>query len=129
MTIQRNTIQRSAILATVNCLKSHPTADEVYDEISKTYPTISRATVYRNLNQLWEGDCINKIEVPNGADCFDHIVTKHYHIKCSTCGKVFDVEMEYIEDLEKSIRNSNGFDFSGHDIIFKGVCPKCKIID
>ena len=126
MTNKRNTIQRMVVLETVNILQNHATANEVYDKIAESHPTISRATVYRNLNLLAESGDIKKIEVPDGADCFDHRLFQHYHIKCSSCHKVFDVEMKYIENLEASIENYNGFEFSCHDIMFKGICPKCR---
>ena len=51
---RRNTIQRSLVLEAVNRLHCHATADEVYEEIIKEHPTISKATVYRNLNLLSE---------------------------------------------------------------------------
>ncbi len=126
MTLKRNTVQRALILEAVQALKNHATADEVYEEIAKKHPSISRGTVYRNLNSLANENYIHKIEIPDGADCFDHRILKHYHIKCTSCGKVFDVEMEYMEDLEKSIKDSKGFEFSCHDIMFKGICPDCK---
>jgi Fur family ferric uptake transcriptional regulator/Fur family peroxide stress response transcriptional regulator len=34
--------------------------------------------------------------------------------------------MEYITDIEKSIKDTHGFVFTGHDIVFKGICPECK---
>ena len=50
----RNTIQRALVLEAVNRLQCHATADEIYAEIAKEHPHISRATVYRNLNLLAE---------------------------------------------------------------------------
>lgn len=129
MVMKRNTVQRTLVLSTVNSLKNHATAEEVYNEIVKTQPSISRGTVYRNLNQLAENGDLRKVEVPNGADRFDHRSFNHYHTKCVICGKVFDVEMEYIKDLEKTIKNSHGFEFSGHDVMFRGICPKCKTLN
>ena len=82
--------------------------------------------MYRNLKQLSESGEIRKLEIPGGADRFDHGCHDHYHIRCLKCGRVFDVEMEYMEDLGKRIKNTHGFEFSGHDIIFKGICPGCK---
>ena len=48
----RNTIQRQIVLQAVNQLHNHPTADAIYAFIAAQHPTISKATVYRNLNQL-----------------------------------------------------------------------------
>jgi Fur family ferric uptake transcriptional regulator/Fur family peroxide stress response transcriptional regulator len=114
------------VLDVVRKIKRHITADDIYHEIVRDYPNISRGTVYRNLNQLAKGNEIRKVEVPGGADCFESRCIDHYHVKCLNCGEIFDVEMEYIADLEKGIKDSHGIDFSGHDIMFKGICPKCK---
>lgn len=126
MAVKRNTFQKSLVLKTVHDMKCHASADEVYDAINKNYPNISRATVYRNLNELAKSREIKKIEVPEGADRFDYQCFDHYHIRCLKCGKIFDVDMEYIKDLEKTIQNSHGFEFKGHDIMFKGICPICR---
>ena len=123
---RRNTIQRTLVLEAVNKLRCHASADQVYDEIKKEHPTISRATVYRNLNLLAVMGQIRRLEVPGSADCFDHICTNHCHVKCEICGHVFDVDMDFVGGLEKGIRDAHGFDFSGYDILFHGVCPACK---
>lgn len=123
---RRNTIQRALVLETVNRLHCHATADEVYDEIRKDNPTISRATVYRNLNLLSQMGQIRRIQIPGSADRFDHIPQNHCHVECEVCGRVFDVDMDFISGLEGGIRDPHGFDFTGYDIVFHGVCPECK---
>lgn len=125
MAMTRNTIQRSLVLDTVNKLNSHATADEVYEAIAREHPSISRGTVYRNLNQLAESGDIRKVTVPDGADRFEHRSPDHYHVRCLKCGRIFDVDMDCITDLETKIRDSHGFQFSGYDIVFKGICPDC----
>ena len=124
--MRRQTIQRSLVLKAVNKLQCHATADEIYEEIVKEHPNVSRATVYRNLNLLSETGHIRKIEIPGGADCFDHLCHDHCHVKCEKCGRIFDVDMEYVTGLEKNIRNDRGFSFTGYDIIFRGICPNCQ---
>ena len=124
--IKRNTIQCALVLETVKKLRCHATADEIYNALVKEHPHISRGTVYRNLQRLSEMGEIRKREFPSGADHFDHLCSNHYHAKCVKCGCVYDVDMEYMVDLEKSIRDTQGFEFTGHDIVFKGICLGCK---
>jgi len=123
--IRRNTIQFSLVLEAVKKLSCHATADEVYSALEKEHPHISRGTVYRNLQRLSDLGEIRKREIPGSADRFDHICSNHYHAKCLKCGRVFDVDIEYKAALEKSIKNTHGFLFSGHDIVFKGICSEC----
>lgn len=123
---KRNTIQCTLVYEAVNKLQCHATADEIYNAIVQEHPNISRGTVYRNLNRLAEMGEIRKMEIPGGADRFDHRCHEHYHARCVKCGRVFDVEMEYIAGLEKQIRDAHGFEITGHDIMFKGICPECQ---
>jgi Fur family ferric uptake transcriptional regulator/Fur family peroxide stress response transcriptional regulator len=115
------------VLEAVQELRSHVTAAEVYERIAKNHPQISRATVYRNLNVLAELGEIRRIETPNSADRFDHIRQEHYHARCVRCGRLFDVKMDFIRDLEQSVEDAFGFEITGHDIFFKGVCMECKV--
>ena len=123
---RRNTIQRSLVCEAVHRLQSHATAEEIYDEIVKQHPTISRGTVYRNLIRLAEEGEIRRMEIPGGPDRYDHRCHGHYHARCLQCGRVFDVEMAYLQDLEKAVTDAHGFAITGHDIIFRGICPDCQ---
>ena len=123
---RHNTIQRSLVLDSVNRLKSHATADEVYAEVAATHQNISKATVYRDLNLLSEMGMIRKLEIPGGADRFDHICKEHCHVKCEKCGRVFDIEIPYIDGLDNRVENRNGFELTGYDILFRGICPGCR---
>lgn len=124
--MKRNTIQRTLVLKTVRKLRCHPTADEVYTELAVEHPTISRGTVYRNLNDLAAAGEIGSREIPGCASRYDHRCDDHYHAKCLKCGRVFDVDMDYISGLEKNVKDTQGFEFSGYDLVFKGICAGCK---
>ncbi len=123
---QRNTIQRVLVLDAVNRLRSHATADEIYALVASEHPTVSRATVYRNLNRLSESGDIRKIEVPGAAERFDHRNDEHCHVRCSRCGCLCDIDMDEVPNLSALVVNSHGFDILGQDIMFTGICSGCK---
>ena len=124
--IKRNTIQCALVLDAVNKLKCHATAEEVYEELMRERLNISRGTVYRNLQRLCEEGSICRRQIPGGPDRFDHLCGDHYHARCVRCGRVFDVDMDHMKGLEDSIKDARGFLFTGHDIVFKGLCPDCR---
>ena len=127
---KRNTIQRQLVIAAVRFLANHPTAEEVYDRITMEYPDISKGTVYRNLNSLVESGLLGKVSVPSGADRFDHILARHYHIKCTECGKFMNVEnFDYIPDMDEKVAAVTGYKMNQHDIVFSGVCPECQKLE
>ena len=121
----RNTIQRSIIFDTVRSMR-HPTADDVYTALHDKYPTISRGTVYRNLNLLTDQGKISSLNVVAGADRFDSILTSHGHIECKICGKIVDAEIPSLSSWEPQIKDTHGFEIEGHQIVFTGICPECK---
>lgn len=125
----RNTIQRELVLEAVTQLHNHPTPDEVYEYIHQEHPTISKGTVYRNLNFLTESGQLYKVPVPEAANRVDHTLQPHYHILCRICGKVFDVDMPYFENIMDEIEDVHGFDIEEHQIFFTGVCPECKKVE
>ena len=75
--------QRELILKTLkeNCI--HPTAEQLYELIRREEPTVSLATVYRNLNLLAENGMVKKIEGLDGTAHFDHQTFDHYHFICT----------------------------------------------
>lgn len=124
--MKRKTIQRALTLAAVKKLQCHATADEVYETVSDKHPSISRGTVYRNLQQLAADGEIRRMEVPGGPDRFDHECHSHYHVRCEACRRVFDVDMDYMPGLQEAVRDTRGFLLTGHDLMFRGICPACR---
>lgn len=122
---RRTTVQKELVLRAVRELGNHATAEEIYEHVSSEYPSVSKATVYRNLNVLSEEGLICRVEIPGEADHFDHVCDSHYHILCVKCGRVFDVDMDVIPDLTERIRNSGGFQILSGEVIFRGICPEC----
>lgn len=121
----RNTIQRQMVYNAIITLGNHPTANQIYDEVYKTAPNISRSTVYRNLSVLTEMGKIRRICLPDSADCYDTRTESHYHAHCRICGSVYDADVPYISNLLPNL-SSDGFIYESCDIIFNGICKKCK---
>lgn len=123
--LRRNTVQKDLVLHTVRNLRSHVTAQQVYEVIVKDHPSVGMGTVYRNLNILAQEGQIKKIPIPDGADCFDFTLDEHYHVRCIKCNKVADVDMEAI-NLKGNIRDNKGFSFLDYEILFNGICSDCQ---
>lgn len=121
---RRTTKQLQAICSFAQSTKSHPTAEDVYNEIIKVIPDISLRTVYRNLNKLAEEGLLRKIQVPNAPDRFDSTLEPHQHILCTECGEFIDVFMNNEERLLEEIKDLCGYEITGIDVVYRGRCPK-----
>ncbi len=104
--------------------KTHPSAEELYKIVKKTLPTISLATVYRNLEWLSENGIIKKIEVGGRQKRFDGTTETHYHIRCICCDKIDDVMKSDFRDVYCP-DEINGYVVTDHHIEFLGICPLC----
>ena len=122
---KRNTIQRQLVLDAVRELDIHPTAEQVFDYVVGKYPSISKATVYRNLSQMAEAGELLNIGSFGGSSHYDHNCHNHYHFICNECRQVIDVN-DFFPDICGRIRNMKGFDITNHNIIFSGLCRDCK---
>ncbi|MBE5817227.1 MAG: transcriptional repressor [Clostridiales bacterium] len=120
----RNTLQYNIVFDTVSSMHTHPSADDIYEAVIKKWPSVSKGTVYRNLNQLASEGKILRIAVANAPDRFDHTTHPHVHIMCDKCGKVFDVMPD--NDFSLSYKNNESFVITGYDIMFHGYCSSCK---
>ena len=122
----RITNQRQVILEELRKVTSHPTANEVYDMVRKRLPRIGLGTVYRNLELLADCDIIKKLKVGGEQKRFDGNPAPHYHIRCSQCGRVDDVDVEPNHDLEQKAALSSGYEILGHHVEFTGRCTACQ---
>jgi len=123
---QRNTVQKQIILDALQKKKTHPTIEEVYAEVHKMHPSISKTTVYRNLRQLAGKGLVRQVSLPDGLERYDGQVMRHYHFTCNRCGAILDLELDYLAEMNDRVQRLYGIQVDGHDVIFSGVCRQCK---
>jgi Fe2+ or Zn2+ uptake regulation protein len=121
--VKRETIQRRLILDAVKTLDIHATAEQVYEAVAKEHPTVSKATVYRNLNRMAGAGELLSIGVLSASARYDHNLGKHYHFICESCGRVFDIK-PIPPEARGSIEGME--DFMIKSLTFGGLCPDCQ---
>lgn len=125
----RLTTQRQIILEELGKVTTHPTANEVYDMVRKRLPRIGLGTVYRNLELMAESGIILKLEVGGTQKRFDATIDPHYHIRCINCGKVDDIEMPVMSEINQAAEDLSQYQVLGHHIEFSGLCCECNDIE
>ncbi len=120
------TPQRMAILKFLEGNEDHPTADDIFQDAKKKYPTISFATVYNTLQTLQERGEILEITIDPERKHFDPNPSPHHHIMCSVCGKIGDVFEDYSEALKLPEEISRSFHITGNHVDFYGICTACS---
>lgn len=118
--------QRERILDVLRSTKSHPTAAWIYDSLKGEFPDLSLGTVYRNLNILHEQGRLQVLQSGSTFDRFDADTSAHYHFVCRSCGKVEDVELPVVAELDAAAAALLGHCVEGHRTDFYGLCSACN---
>jgi len=124
----RATGQRLAIMQTLLETRSHPSAEDIYQKLKRSHPTLSLSTVYKTLQVMADMGALLTIEAGAGSQRFDVFTHPHHHAICTQCGKVFDVDFNrFPVDMDKR-DVLDGFEVQGVKITFSGSCQVCKSI-
>ncbi len=123
----RMTIQRRVILEELRALRSHPTADELYDRVRRRLPRVSLGTIYRNLETLVSQGAIQRLDLAGLQRRFDPMPTPHHHVRCTWCGRLEDIEIRTPPTVGEIVRDARGFEILDVSLEFRGVCPECRL--
>jgi len=124
--ILRKTQQRQVIIEELLRHESHPTASQLYDVVKQRLPRISLGTVYRNLELLARSRVIRKLEFGGAETRFDANNGFHYHVRCSSCGRIDDVPDPPPDLVGKQPKMLGDYQITGHRLEFIGICPACR---
>ena len=120
------TPQRRVILETLEGDNTHPTADEIYQHVVATMPTVSRTTIYNTLRELVAIGVLTEVQDVNaGGIRYDTNTGPHHHLYCTHCHALVDVERDFA-GLDLSPEEAVGYQVLKHQITFYGICPGCQ---
>lgn len=120
----RHSHQRDLILNTVKSSRMHPSAEWIYNTLKKDHPRLSLGTVYRNLDQLARSGQISKVGTQTASVRFDGQTHPHYHVLCTCCGALEDLDIPYQTQLDEMVREKLP-SVTGHMLYFEGLCQSC----
>ena len=123
------TTQRRTILKTVLALDCHPTADEVHAAPAVRRARISRATVYRTLENLARLGLITKACHPGGVVRYDGRTEIHHHLICLRCDAVVDIADARLDAIPIPDTSALGFDIKDFRVQLRGLCRRCRRLE
>ena len=112
------TPQRIAVAEYVLAVRTHPSAAEVWEQVRRRCPTLSRATVYNTLNLFVDKGLLKTQVLKEGTVVFDPRVDAHHHFIDVDTGKIYDVPWQALKvSGAKALR---GFDVREYQVILRG---------
>ena len=130
------TPQRIAIVRLFAVDESHPTAQDIFERLRPTFPSMSFATVYNTLDTLARTGLAGIVRLPGkrgDAARFDPNSTPHHHAVCDRCGAVLDIAARTLSPtpaaVKKVRRAAPGFSVRAVERIYRGFCSRCTAGD
>jgi Fur family ferric uptake transcriptional regulator len=121
--MERSTRQRTAIAQALAAVGQPMLPQELLIEAQKSVPSLSLATVYRNLKALVEDGVVDMVSLPGEATRYEsHRHHHHHHFHCKSCQKVFDIDA-CPGDLGHLL--PAGYLLEEHQLTFYGRCAAC----
>lgn len=117
-------VQRIMIMDYLLSHHTHPTVDEIYKDLSKKYPTLSKTTVYNTLRLFSVYNAAQMITIDEHRVCYDGITSPHSHLLCRKCGRIIDISLTQLPVIpESKIIEDNIIDEV--QLYYKGICAQC----
>jgi Fe2+ or Zn2+ uptake regulation protein len=113
------TPQRIAIVRELADDRTHPTAQDLFERLRSSFPTMSFATVYNTLDALAAHGLLRSIRL-GAAVRFDPNVAAHHHAVCDACGVVLDLP------AEPPPVQAHGFRVRTEERTYRGLCGRCS---
>jgi Fur family transcriptional regulator, peroxide stress response regulator len=120
------THQRQVIYDVLIGMPGHPSPEEVYGKVRKRIPSISLATVYKNLNRFLAAGLVQETSVHHGSLRVEVNHRPHHHLVCSSCKKIEDIDSEQIGPLHVRGRLPKGFAVQRFSVDVIGLCARCR---
>jgi len=124
------THQRLAIFEALAASREHPSAEQLHRAVQRRLPTLSLATVYKNLEALKSIGAVADVNPLHEQGRYEAALPgtgagkPHHHLVCVSCQKVRDLQDSGLDRLH--VRDAQGFDVRAVRVQAEGLCPECQ---
>lgn len=119
----RSSPQRMKVLEFLIENQSHPTVEQIFHDLHKEIPSLSKSTVYNTLNSFIEAGLVRMLNIEENEARYDIVMENHGHFKCNLCNEItnFPIQIEaFTSDLLKD------YVIQDKNVYFKGICVHCR---
>lgn len=121
------TPQRLAIINILAESEGHPSVEMIHALLKRNFPTMSLATVYRNIFLIKSLGEVLELGFPDGSNRYDgNRPYPHPHVICIQCNRIVDPDLDSLDDMKKEVSLETGFKILSHRLDFFGICGNCS---
>ena len=120
------THQRQVLYETMQAMQGHPSPEEIYAAVKRQIPSVSLATVYKNIHLFVQSGVFSQLSMHHGPLRVEMNKDAHHHLVCSICKGVTDVGEDELGLQAPRERLANGFAVERLSVDVIGVCAACQ---
>jgi Fur family peroxide stress response transcriptional regulator len=121
------TPQRLAIARILAHSEGHPSVEHIHQQLQGDFPTMSLATVYRNILLIKSMGEVLELGFADGSNRYDgNKPYPHPHVVCIKCKAIIDPDLESLKDMTAEVSRETGFTILSHRVDFFGICKACR---
>ena len=121
---------RRAILELLDEQPCALSAVEIEHALTSRRREVSRASVYRVMDELEEIGLVQRVEIGQGMVRYEpvrHGPGHHHHLVCDSCGLVMPFTDQGLERAIRSLSGRVPLAVSEHEIVLRGACWECAV--
>jgi Fur family ferric uptake transcriptional regulator len=119
---------RRELLALMSNQRCALSAFEIEDALAAGRRRVSRASVYRVLEELEAIGLVQRFDVGDGISRFEpirHGRGHHHHLVCDRCGRLEPFSDEGLERAITRLADRVPLEVSEHEVVLHGACATC----
>lgn len=119
------THQRWVIYRILAGTTQHLTPEETFEQVRKEIPSISFATIYKNIKTFVEAGLLREMSTPDQTMRLDANLESHHHLICASCGTILDLSEDSVAPVHVKKSLPKGFRVESYSVSFLGLCGQC----
>lgn len=112
-------------LSNILCTHGHLSIEQLYEEMHREIPSISLATIYKNVNKMVENGFLTQVAMTTEKSVYEINKAEHSHLHCVVCHTVEDITLP-LEAVSLVASEKSGFAITSNSLVFDGVCSECQ---
>jgi Fur family transcriptional regulator, ferric uptake regulator len=121
---------RRAVLELLDAQTCALTAVEIESALSEAQRRVSRASVYRILDELEGLRLVQRVETGQAMVRYERVCAHdehHHHLVCDGCGLVMPFSDDALEQAISKLSERVPLTVSEHEIVLRGSCSDCAV--
>lgn len=118
---------RRAVIELLDVQECALTAIEIEEALRSEHRRVSRASVYRILDELEQVRLVQRVETGQTMVRYERVCEDehHHHLVCDSCGLVMPFSDTALERAIETLSERVPLAVSEHEIVLHGACEDC----